>query len=405
MPTARATVFARLRAVQVLLVFFRLGCTSFGGPIAHLGYFRDAIVRRRGWLDEAAYAELVAVCQVLPGPTSSQVGMGIGLTRAGLPGLAAAWIGFTLPSAVLMLALALGLGELDPDLASGWVHGLKLAAVAVVAQAVWGMAATLCPDRRRASIAAAAAVLVAALPGAVGQLGAIALGLTVGLAFLRDGTGTAAGGTLTIPVSRRLGAACLLIFVSLLLGLPLLAQATQAPALAQVEALYRAGALVFGGGHVVLPLLEASVVPPGWVDGDTFLAGYGAAQALPGPLFTFGAFLGSVMAQPPNGLAGGLLGLVAIFLPALLLVPGVLPFWAQLRERVILRHALAGVNAAVVGLLAAALYDPVWRAAVHDPADFAAALVAFVLLAAWRLNPVLVVGLCALAGGVLLGPA
>ena len=388
---------------EVFWAFLRLGCVSFGGPAAHIGYFRDDLVARRGWLDEATYAELVAVCQVLPGPSSSQVGMGIGLTRAGLPGMVAAWLGFTLPSAALMLAFALGLGGLGTMLGGGWVHGLKLAAVAVVAQAVWGMAATLCPDRMRASIAAGSVILIALLPTTAGHLGAIALGAAAGLTVLRGQVENQATGHLDVRLSRRLGAVFLGLFAAGLLGLPVLAQATGLQGLAYADALYRAGALVFGGGHVVLPLLQSAVVPPGWLDADTFLAGYGAAQALPGPLFSFGAFLGASMSAAPHGLFGGLLGLGALFLPSFFLVPGVLPFWAGLRTLGPLRAGLMGVNAAVVGLLASALHDPLWRSTVHDSLDFAVVLAAFVLLTAWRLNPVIVVALCALAGGVLAG--
>ena len=394
---------ARGSAFEVLTTFLRLGCTAFGGPIAHLGYFREHLVARRGWLGESSYADLVALCQFLPGPTSSQVGIAIGLSRAGLLGGLAAWIGFTLPSALLMLGFALGLLALGDVAGSGWLHGLKLAAVAVVARAVWSMATTLCPDRWRASLAVAATLVVTAVPGALAQIGAIALSALAGLALDRGETQAAHAGDLNPHVSRRVGAAALIAFTALLAGLPALAHGAGAGALGYADAFYRAGSLVFGGGHVVLPLLQSVVVATGWMNADTFLAGYGAAQALPGPLFSIGAYLGASMDQPPNGVLGGLVGLVAIFLPAFLLVVGILPFWDALRRRARVRAALTGVNAGVVGLLAAALYDPVWTSAVTGPAAFAVALTALLLLSAWRVNPVLVVAGCAVAGAVLPG--
>jgi len=394
---------ARGSAFEVLVTFLRLGCTSFGGPVAHLGYFREHLVERRGWLRESSYADLVALCQFLPGPTSSQVGIAIGLSRAGLAGGLAAWIGFTLPSAMLMVAFALGLLALDDATGSGWLHGLKLAAVAVVARAVWGMAATLCPDRWRASLAVGATLVVTAVPGAWSQVGAIAASALAGLLLYRGETTESQDAELNPYVSRRVGAGAFIAFAGLLAALPGIAHGAGAGALGYADAFYRAGSLVFGGGHVVLPLLQSFVVDPGWMGGDTFLAGYGAAQALPGPLFSIGAYLGAAMAQPPNGVLGGLIGLVAIFLPAFLLVVGILPFWDTLRRRARIRAALTGVNAGVVGLLAAALYDPVWTSAVTSPAAFAVALTALLLLSAWRVNPVMVVGLCALAGAVVPG--
>jgi chromate transporter len=387
-------------ALEVLLTFLRLGCMSFGGPVAHLGYFREAFVERRRWLGESAYADLVALCQFLPGPTSSQVGMAIGLSRAGLPGLLAAWVGFTLPSAALMLALALGIVALGDVAGSGWLHGLKLAAVAVVAQAVWGMARNLAPDRTRASIAVAATLIVIALPGAASQIAAIVLSGLVGWYLFRDAVSDSGGERINPFLSRRLGVLSFAAFAVLLVGLPVLAWASDSAALAYVDAFYRAGALVFGGGHVVLPLLESSVVAPGWMSADTFLAGYGAAQALPGPLFSIGAYLGGAMTGAPTGLAGGLLCLLAIFLPAMLLVIALIPFWDTLRQYTGIRAALMGVNAGVVGLLAAALYDPVWTSAVTGPAAFGVALTAFLLLAAWKVTPVAVVALCTLAGAL-----
>jgi chromate transporter len=384
---------------EVFPVFLRLGCTSFGGPVAHLGYFRDAFVARRRWLSESAYADLVALAQFLPGPASSQVGLAIGLSRAGVAGALAAWVGFTLPSALLLLAFALGVVAAGDALGGGWLHGLKVAAVAVVANAVWGMAARLCPDRPRATFAVLAAVFVTAVAGPAGQIGAILLAALAGFVMLRDSVDAGrAADAVPVPVSRRLGIACLAVFLALLAGLPVLASVTDSPALDYLDAFYRAGALVFGGGHVVLPLLESQVVAPGWIDRETFLAGYGAAQAVPGPLFTLSAYLGAVMQSPPNAWLGGALCLVAIFLPSFLLVLGTMPFWAVLRGRGGVQAALAGVNAGVVGLLAAALYDPVWTSAIQGPRDFALGLSAFLLLAGWRVQPAIVVVATSLAG-------
>jgi chromate transporter len=387
--------------VEVLLVFLRLGLTSFGGPVAHLGYFRDELVGRRRWLDEQAFADLVALCQFLPGPASSQVGIGIGLTRAGPAGALAAWTGFTLPSAVALVLFALGVGALGDAAGAGWLHGLEIAAVAVVALAVWNMARTLAPDRARATLAVVAAAITLAVPTSWGQIGAILVGAVAGAVLFR-GIPQPESSALPVPVGRGVAVAALLLFAVLLLGLPLLAAAVPSPVLARLDAFYRAGALVFGGGHVVLPLLQASVVPPGWVTDGAFLAGYGAAQAVPGPLFTFAAYLGAAMTSPPNGWPGAALCLAAIFLPSFLLVIGALPFWATLRSRAGAQAMLRGVNAAVVGLLLAALYDPVWTSAIDTRTDFALALAAFLLLALWRLPPWLVVILAALAGAVLL---
>jgi chromate transporter len=387
----------RHSALLVLAVFFRLGLTSFGGPIAHLGYFREEFVVRRRWLTEAAYADLVALCQFLPGPASSQVGMGIGLLRAGLPGAGAAWLGFTLPSALVMILFALLVTDLDPG-SAGWLRGLKIMAVAVVAQAVHGMARSLCPDRARASLAAAASVLALLVPGSGGQLAAIMLGGAVGL-FLPREAPAGQGEMLLVRVPAGLAAGALLLCVLLLAGLPLLAESTGSTALAIFDRFYRTGALVFGGGHVVLPLLQGAVVAPGWVDPDRFLAGYAMAQAVPGPLFTFAGYLGAVLKPEPNGILGGLLCLAAIFLSSFLLVLGTLPFWASLRRRPLVRGILAGINAAVVGILLAALYDPVWVSSIHRPADFALALLLFLLLAIWRL-PVWLVVAAAAAGGM-----
>src|SRR5499426_1510623 len=384
-------------SLEVLGVFFRLGLTSFGGPVAHLGYFREEFVRRRGWLDDKSYADLVALCQFLPGPASSQVGIAVGLLRGGYAGALAAWIGFTLPSAVAMVAFGYGIGALGNAAGSGWLHGLKVAAVAVVAQAVLGMARTLAPDRARATLAVAAAIIALGAPSSWGQIGAIVLGGVVGALFLRGGEAIAPA-ALPLDVSRALGALLLVAFFALLIGLPLLAAAIPSQALREFDAFYRAGSLVFGGGHVVLPLLQASVVPPGWVSNDAFLAGYGAAQAVPGPLFTFAAYLGAVMGPQPNGWTGALLCLVAVFLPSFLLVAGALPFWEDLRRRAAAQAALAGVNAAVVGLLLAALYNPVWTAGITSAGDFALAVAAFLLLYMWQTPPWLVVVLSALGG-------
>ncbi len=385
---------------EVLLVFLRLGLTSFGGPVAHLGYFREEFVARRRWLDDRAYADLVALCQFLPGPASSQVGIAIGLSRAGYAGALAAWIGFTLPSAIALVLFAYGMGALGDVTGAGWLHGLKVAAVAVVAQAVLGMMRSLAPDRERATMAVAAAIIALAVPSAWGQVGAIALGGIVGVALLRTAAPIEQA-SLPLNVSRRTGAALLAIFFILLIGLPLVAATTSSQAVKLFDAFYRAGSLVFGGGHVVLPLLQASVVPPGWVSNDLFLAGYGAAQAVPGPLFTFAAYLGAVMGPPPNGWIGATLCLVAVFLPSLLLVIGALPFWEDLRQRPSAQAALRGVNAAVVGLLLAALYHPVWTTGIAGTGDFALAVAAFLLLFMWQTPPWLVVVLCA-AGGSLL---
>ena len=381
----------------VFLVFLRLGLTSFGGPVAHLGYFREELVVRRRWLSERNYADLVALCQFLPGPASSQVGMALGLARAGYPGALAAWLGFTLPSAVALILFALGLAHWGDAVPAGLLHGLKVVAVAVVAQAVWGMARSLCPDAPRISLMAVAACAVLWWASAWAQVLVLALAALVGLWTLAPGQG-AAHEPLPIPVGRRAGMAWLALFVALLLGLPWAAAVFPHATLAVADAFYRAGSLVFGGGHVVLPLLQAELVPTGWVDQDTFLAGYGAAQAVPGPLFTFAAFLGASLQMGPQGVWGALVCLLAIFAPSFLLVAGALPFWEGLRAHPRMQAALAGVNAAVVGLLVAALYQPVWTSAIHTPQDVALALLAGVALMAWKLPPWLVVAASAGAG-------
>ncbi|MHB2205728.1 chromate efflux transporter [Methylobacterium sp. CM6257] len=386
---------------EVFLAFLKLGLTSFGGPIAHLGYFRDELITRRRWLDERGYADLVALCQFLPGPASSQVGFSLGVLRGGgLLGGLAAWTAFTLPSALLLVAFAYGASTLSGPVAEGVIHGLKLVAVAVVAQAVWGMARSLAPDRPRAGIAVAALFLTVFVAGSVGQLGSIVLGALAGLVLCRTPP-QEQDGQLVFPVSRRAGAAALVAFALLLIIPRLLAAGLQSQALALFDAFYRSGALVFGGGHVVLPLLQAEVVAPGWVNSGTFLAGYGAAQAVPGPLFTFAAYLGAVAGPAPHGLAGSAIALVAIFLPGVLLVYGMLPYWDAFRTRPLAQAAMRGTNAAVVGILGSALYNPVWASAVGNPRDFAVAVLAFVLLTVGRVPPWIVVALTAVGGVVL----
>jgi chromate transporter len=387
-------------AGEVLAAFLRLGLTSFGGPIAHLGYFHDEFVVRRRWLDEKTYVDLVALSQFLPGPASTKVGIAIGLSRAGYLGALAAWAGFTLPSALLLVLFGYGVASFGDVLRSGWLHGLMVAAVAVVAQAVLLMMRALAPDRARATLAVAAAAVVLAVPSSFGQIGAIVLGGIVGSVFLR-GTTPEGHVSLPHPVSRPVAMAAIAVFFGLLIGLPLLVAAAPNHVLRLFDVFYRAGSLVFGGGHVVLPLLQAAVVPPGWVGNDAFLAGYGAAQAVPGPLFTFSAYLGTVMAPPPNGWAGAILCLVAMFLPAFLLVIGPLPFWDDLRRRTWAQAMLRGVNAAVVGLLLAALYRPVWTSAITSAADFALGVAAFLLLFMWKTPPWLVVAFCAIGGQAL----
>ena len=373
--------------LEVLLIFLKLGLTSFGGPVAHLGYFRREFVVRRAWLDDRAYAELVALCQFLPGPASSQVGFAVGLMRAGYLGGLAAWAGFTLPSAAAMTLFAYGEGALKGPVGDGLLHGLKLVAVAIVAQAVIGMAQSLCPDRARATIAVLSLIVMAFAPAGWAQIAIILLGALAGLIVCRQG-GDAAGAAAEAPISRRMGIVFADLYV-VLLALSFVPAGASVAAL--VAAFYRSGALVFGGGHVVLPLLRAAVVDPGWVSDSAFLSGYGAAQAVPGPLFTFAAYLGAVASVAPGGVAGAALALVAIFTPGLLLLMAALVFWQDLRARGDVRAAMAGVNAAVVGLLASALYNPVWTSAVRGPTDFAIAAAGFVALIVWRAPPLLVV--------------
>jgi len=383
--------------LEVLLVFLRLGVTCFGGPIAHIGYFRDEFVVRRRWLEEQAYADIVGLCQFLPGPASSQVGFSIGLMRAGYSGGLAAWTGFTLPSAIALVLFAYGARELGGTVGIGLLHGLKLVAVAIVAQAVWGMARTLCPDRERASIALAAALIILFSASSVSQIAAILLGGFAGLWLCRAGP-PATTGQVTVPVSRTVGLAALAAFLLLLAGLPVLRGLTNSQGVALFEAFYRSGALVFGGGHVVLPLLREAFVMPGWVNDDAFLAGYGAAQAVPGPLFTFAAYLGAVVKTSPHGLTGAALGLIGIFLPGVLILMGTLPFWESFRKRAGAQAVMRGVNAAVVGLLGAALYNPVWTSSVKTSGDFGITLVGFVFLTVWRAPPLVVVIISALGG-------
>ncbi|MGE8668299.1 MAG: chromate efflux transporter [Achromobacter mucicolens] len=383
--------------LEVFLVFLRLGLTSFGGPVAHLGYFRTEFVDRRRWLDDYTFSDLVALCQFLPGPASSQVGMAIGLRRAGWAGMLAAWVAFTLPSAFVLIGFAMGLAHYGWLSGSAAIHGLKVAAVAIVAQAVWGMGRSLCPDRSRAALAVAAALLTVLLPAALAQVGAVVLGAVIGAAFLqlpaRPVLSHAPSG-----VSRAAGVASLVLFAVLMAGLPLWALISSGALAGQIDGFYRAGALVFGGGHVVLPLLETASVSTGMVSSADFLAGYGAAQAMPGPLFTFAAFLGAMSSGPLSGWAGGLLLLCVIFVPGALLLTAALPFWDSLRRRPGVRNMVAGVNASVVGILLGALYDPVWTSAILGKADFGLALLLFALLVYGRWSPLWVVLLAAVSG-------
>lgn len=377
--------------LEVLAVFARLGLTSFGGPVAHLGYFRAECVERRTWLDDRAYADLVALCQFLPGPASSQVGIGLGYRRAGLPGALAAWLGFTLPSAIALAAFALTVQAVGDVEGAAWLRGLELVAVAVVAHAVWGMATKLTPDAPRITVALAAAMVALVWPGALAQVAIIAFGAVLGLTWLprpaEDAGALQHAATVPRGVSRRAGAVLLAVFAALLVALPVVREVTGSQAIGVADAFYRTGALVFGGGHVVLPLIQAEVVPAGWVDDATFIAGYGAAQAVPGPLFTFSAFLGASMAPGAAGVGLAALALVAVFVPSFLLLLGVLPYWDGLRRRTAVRRALVGVNAAVVGLLLAALYQPVWTSAVAGPRDVALVLAAYLALAVWKVPP------------------
>ncbi|GHB14018.1 chromate efflux transporter [Modicisalibacter luteus] len=393
--TQQAVTAGRVR--EVFRAFLLLGLTSFGGPIAHLGYFRTEFVARRKWLTEQAYADLVALCQFLPGPASSQVGFALGLMRGGPWGAAAAWLAFTLPSAMILVLFAYGAFLMEGAIGSGIIHGLKLVAVAIVANAVWGMARNLCPDRQRATIALAAVLIVVLFSGPLGQVAAIVAGGLAGIWYCR-GQASFPDSHLNFSVSRKAGGVAFLLFLIFLVGLPFMTWATGSQTLDVIDAFYRAGALVFGGGHVVLPLLEAEVVQPGWVTSDEFLTGYGAAQAVPGPLFTFSAYLGAILEPEPNGLVGAGLALLAIFVPGFLLLIAILPFWGAFRQYATAQAVMRGANAAVVGILGAALYEPVWTSAVLGAHDFAMALTGFVLLTAWKIPPWLVVIIVGLGG-------
>jgi chromate transporter len=376
--------------LEVLITFTRLGLTSFGGPIAHLGYFRQEMVVRRKWLDEQNYADLLALCQFLPGPSSSQMGIALGMTRAGIWGGLAAWLGFTLPSAIALTIFAYVTIGMHGVAQAGWLHGLLIVAVAVVAQAVWGMAKSLCPDPPRATIAILAAIAILLWPVAIGQILILALGGIIGWRFFRKDEAVKPS-VLPLSIPRRLAIASWIIFFVLIVGLPLTRLVVHNQALDLFDTFFRVGSLVFGGGHVVLPLLQQEVVPVGWVTNNQFLTGYGAAQAVPGPLFTFSAYLGAVSKIAPNGWLGALITLVAIFLPSFLFVIGILPFWNRLRTLQTFQGALRGINAAVVGILLAALYQPIWTSAIHAPADLALGLLAFGLLMIWKVPPWVVV--------------
>lgn len=380
---------------EVFTAFLKLGLTSFGGPIAHLAYFRDELVTRRNWLSDHTYADLVALCQFLPGPASSQVGFALGLMRAGWLGALAAFTAFTLPSALVLVVFAMTAATMSGPIGTGALEGLKVVAVAIVAQAVWGMTRNLCPDRERAAIAVAAVAMLAFLPGVFGMVAAILVGAVAGLGLGR-GSEKQVSGHVTMPVRRWHAGIAVAIFAALLVLLPLVAGGSQT--LAVIDGFYRSGALVFGGGHVVLPLLQAEAVTPGWVSPDTFLAGYGAAQAIPGPLFTFSAYLGAVLDPEPNGISGAAIALLAVFLPGFLILIGVLPFWDRFRTMATAQSLMQGANAAVVGVLGAALYSPVFTSAIGDMQDFALALLCFVLLMAWKIPPWAVVIVAALGG-------
>lgn len=382
--------------------FLKLGCISFGGPVAHLGYYREEFVTKRRWLNDEAYGDLVALCQFLPGPASSQVVFALGMHRGGLPGAILASICFILPSAVLMVLFGYGVTAMGDLRHAGWLHGLKLAAVAVVAQAVWGMGQKLCPDRARITLALVAAAVVLIIPGAFGQVGVIVAGAVAGWWMYRRQIPAAAPAAAQLARSHAWAAGTLVVFGILLLALPGIAAITQQKSIAVFDGFYRAGSLVFGGGHVVLPLLRAEVVPPGWISDDAFLAGYGAAQALPGPLFTFAAYLGTVIDGGARSWVGGIWCLFAIFLPGWLLIGGALPFWHLLRGKAWTQAALRGANAAVVGVLLAALYDPVWTGGVTGARDVAVAFGIFALLVFWRVPAWSVVLLTAAVGQWLL---
>ncbi|WP_240547893.1 chromate transporter [Paenibacillus lignilyticus] len=382
--------------MEVLVVSTKLGLTSFGGPIAHLGYFHNEYIRKRKWLDERSYAELVALCQFLPGPASSQVGIGIGVIRAGILGGFLAWIGFTLPSVIALVLFALLLKGYDISHA-GWIHGLKIVAVAIVAQAIVGMGQKLTPDKNRVTMAIIAAAVSLLWQSAFTQVLLIAAAGAFGLGMYRKTTTVMDAPNLPIQVSRAFAFFCLMLYFGLLIALPLLGQVTGSEWVSFIDRFYRPGSLVFGGGHVVLPLLERELVTAGWVSKEDFLAGYGAAQAVPGPLFTFASYLGAMA----KGASGAIVATIAIFLPAFLLVIGALPFWNSLRASSYIQGALIGINAAVVGILLAALYNPLWTTAIIRPEDFALASILFTMLVYWKVQPWAVV-ISGAAGGILL---
>ncbi|RED66361.1 chromate transporter [Cohnella lupini] len=381
--------------LEVLFVSTSLGLTSFGGPIAHLGYFHNEYVKRRNWLDERSYTDLVALCQFLPGPASSQVGIGIGVMRAGVFGGIAAWIGFTLPSVLVLIFFALLARGFDMG-SAGWIHGLKIVAVAIVAHAVWGMGKKLITDRNRATIALAATTITLLWQTSLSQVLIIFLAAIIGFFLYKNKTVDQLP-EIHVPIKRSFAVICLIIFFGLLLLLPLLREVSSSHWIAMFDSFYRSGSLVFGGGHVVLPLLEREVVSGGWISSEDFLTGYGATQAVPGPLFTFAAYIGAVM----NGWLGAAVATVAIFLPAFLLVMGALPFWTSLRRSPKIQGALHGINAAVVGILLSALYHPIWTSSILAPEDFVLACILFVMLAYWN-SPSWLVVLSGVLGGVLI---
>ncbi len=391
--------------LETFRVFLRLGLTSFGGPVAHLGYFREEFVVRRKWIDEKSFIDLVALCQFLPGPSSSQVNLAIGLHRRGWSGALVAWLGFTLPSAILMTAFGYGVGFLGDSIHSGWLAGLKLAATAVVAQAVWAMATRFCSELSTAIIGIMGAIVAIVWQSSLNQLVIIALGLIIGCLLFHDQvklSDSSSTRTLQLNYGRRFGLGLLVLFFVLLLGLPILSSWLHIPLLSTFDSFYRAGSLVFGGGHVVLPLLKTAVVDPGWVDNNRFLAGYGVAQAVPGPLFSFAAYLGAIMGPNPHGCLGALWCLFALYVPAALLIFGALPFWEKLRRQTGAQAALKGANAAVIGILLAALYHPIWSTSVHNLKDFTLGLTAFIFLVLLKWPPWLVVTSSALAGWMFL---
>lgn len=378
-----------MKLLQVFFTALKLGCTSFGGPIAHLSYFHDEYVIKKRWISAHAYADLVALCQFLPGPASSQVGMAIGLSRAGIFGAIVSWIGFTLPSALILILFGLGLSKIDVNDQKHWLHGLKVVAVAVVAQAILGMGRKLCPDKERITIAIVTSVILLFFSSAILQISILILSGIFGIYFLKT--------TEELPHEqiqkrkKRIGFLFLVFFFFLLIILPLLRSKLNITEIQYFDSFYRAGALVFGGGHVVLPLLQTEVVPTGWVSNDLFMAGYGISNAIPGPLFAFSSFLGTVSSSSPNGWYGAILCLVAAFLPSFLLIIGILPFWEQLRKNKLIRKSMLGINASVVGILLAALYNPVWTSAVFSTKDFALVITGFLFLEFWKLPSWLVV--------------